>query len=58
MSVFQNIFKLLVGDFFAKTLNFLAFVYLARVLGVSTYGVLEFALSIMTYFLLVGRRGS
>ncbi len=57
MSVFQNILKLLVGDFFAKTLNFLAFIYLARVLGVSTYGVLEFALSIMTYCLLVADGG-
>jgi O-antigen/teichoic acid export membrane protein len=57
MNVFQNILKLSVGDFFAKTLNFLAFVYLARVLGVSTYGVLEFALSIMTYFLLLADGG-
>ena len=57
MNVFQNILKLSVGDFLAKTLNFLAFVYLARVLGVSTYGVLEFALSIMTYFLLLADGG-
>ena len=57
MNVFQNILKLSIGDFFAKTLNFLAFIYLARVLGVSTYGVLEFALSVMTYFLLLADGG-
>jgi O-antigen/teichoic acid export membrane protein len=54
---FRSIIQLSVGDFLAKTLNFVAFVYLARVLGVASYGVLEFALSLMTYFLLVADGG-
>ena len=41
----------------AKTLSFLAFVYLARILGVADYGTLEFALAILTYFLLLGDGG-
>lgn len=57
MNPFQNIFRLSVGDFVAKTLNFLAFVYLARTLGVEGYGVLEFAISILTYFLLFADGG-
>ena len=57
MDAFRNIFRLSVGDFVAKTLNFLAFVYLARVLGVESYGVLEFAVSILTYFLLFADGG-
>ncbi|MGH9902733.1 MAG: oligosaccharide flippase family protein, partial [Pyrinomonadaceae bacterium] len=57
MNPFRNIFQLSVGDFLAKTLNFLAFVYLARVLGVSQYGVLEFAVSILTYLLVLADGG-
>ncbi len=53
----RSILQLSVGDFLAKTLNFVAFVYLARVLGVESYGVLEFAISLMTYFLLVADGG-
>ncbi len=57
VGLFGNIFRLATGDFLAKTLNFLAFVYLARTLGVTTFGVLEFAISIMVYFLLLGDAG-
>jgi len=54
---FTSILKLSAGDFVAKTLNFAAFIFLARVLGVASYGVLEFALSILTYFLLIADGG-
>lgn len=54
---FRNILRFAVGDFVAKTLSFLAFVYLARVLGVAGFGVLEFASSILTYFLLLADGG-
>jgi O-antigen/teichoic acid export membrane protein len=54
---FRNILRLSIGDFFAKTLYFLAFVYLARVLGVETYGVLEFANATLMYFLFMGDGG-
>jgi O-antigen/teichoic acid export membrane protein len=54
---FQNILRLSVGDFLAKTLNFLAFVYLARRLGVEIFGVLEFANGLLTYFLLLADAG-
>jgi O-antigen/teichoic acid export membrane protein len=54
---FRNILKLAAGDFLAKTLYFFSFVYLARVLGVNTYGVLEFASSLLTYLLLLADAG-
>jgi O-antigen/teichoic acid export membrane protein len=56
-SLFRNIAHLSLGDFLAKALNFLAFVWLARVLGVSEFGVLEFAGSLLTWFLLLGDGG-
>jgi O-antigen/teichoic acid export membrane protein/uncharacterized protein YbaR (Trm112 family) len=57
MNPFRNILRLSAGDFLAKALNFIAFVYLARVLGVAAYGVLEFAISILMYFLLLADGG-
>jgi O-antigen/teichoic acid export membrane protein len=54
---FRNILRLSFGDFFAKTLYFLAFVYLARVLGVESYGVLEFANASLMYFLFMADGG-
>lgn len=57
MSPFRNILKLSLGDFVAKTLNFLAFVYLARVLGVTGFGIFEFSFSILAYFLLLVNGG-
>ncbi len=54
---FRNIARLATGDFLAKTLNFLAFLYIARVLGVELFGVLEFAGSLLTWFLLAGDAG-
>jgi O-antigen/teichoic acid export membrane protein len=57
MNPFRNILRLSLSDFVAKTLNFVAFVYLARVLGVSSYGALEFSLSILAYFLLFADGG-
>jgi O-antigen/teichoic acid export membrane protein len=38
-------------------MNFLAFVYLARILGVANFGILEFAGSILTYLLLIADFG-
>jgi O-antigen/teichoic acid export membrane protein len=49
--------NLAASDFLAKTLNFLTFVYLARVLGLHTYGILEFALSSSLYFLMLADAG-
>lgn len=57
MIPFRNIFQLSTGDIIAKTLYFLAFAYLARILGVEKYGTLEFALSILTYLLILGDGG-
>ncbi|MBZ5645623.1 MAG: oligosaccharide flippase family protein [Acidobacteriia bacterium] len=54
---FKNILRLATGDLVAKATSFLAFVYLARVLGVSNFGVLEFAGSVLTYLLLIGDGG-
>jgi O-antigen/teichoic acid export membrane protein len=49
--------KLSVGDFIAKAAYFAAFVYMAQKLGVASYGVLEFAVAIRTYLLLVADSG-
>jgi O-antigen/teichoic acid export membrane protein len=57
MNPFRNILRLSVGDFIAKALNFIAFVYLARTLGVESYGVLELAIAIQVYLLLAGDAG-
>jgi O-antigen/teichoic acid export membrane protein len=57
MIPFRNLFRLFIGDFLAKTLYFLAFVYLARTLGVESYGTLEFALATITYFLVLADGG-
>lgn len=54
---FRNILKLAAGDFLAKTLYFLSFIYLARILGVRHFGILEFASSLLTYFLLISDAG-
>jgi O-antigen/teichoic acid export membrane protein len=54
---FRNIARLATGDFLAKTLTFLAFIYVARVLGVELFGVVEFAGSLLTWFLLAGDAG-
>ena len=49
MNPFRNILRLSMGDLLARILSFLAFVYLARMLGVEGYGTIEFALSIAIY---------
>ena len=38
-------------------MSFFAFVYLARILGVASFGVLEFAGSVLTYLLLIADGG-
>ncbi len=57
MNPFRNTLWLSLGDVIAKTLNFLAIVYLARTLGVAGYGELEFAITIITYFALLADGG-
>jgi O-antigen/teichoic acid export membrane protein len=57
MSPFRNILKLSVGDFVAKALYFLAFVYLNRKLELVNYGVLEFAVAIRMYLVLLADGG-
>jgi O-antigen/teichoic acid export membrane protein len=57
MSPFRNILTLSIGDFIAKAAYFLSFVYMAKTLGVASYGVLEFALAIRTYLLLLADAG-
>lgn len=49
MNPFRNILRLSVGDVAARALSFLAFIYMARVLGVDGYGTVEFALSLIIY---------
>jgi O-antigen/teichoic acid export membrane protein len=56
-SPFRNIFRLAAGDLVAKATSFFAFVYLARILGVANFGVLEFAGSVLTYLLLISDGG-
>ncbi len=54
---FKNIIHLAAGDLVAKATSFFAFVYLARILGVANFGVLEFAGSVLTYLLLMADGG-
>jgi len=56
-SPFRNIFRLATGDLVAKATSFFTFVYLARILGVANFGVLEFAGSVLTYLLLISDGG-
>ena len=57
MNPFSSILRLSIGDLLAKIFSFLAFVYLARVLGVEDYGTLEFARAALVYVLLFGDLG-
>lgn len=57
MNPFRNTLWLSLGDLAAKVLNFLALVYLARVLGVADYGAFEFAITVLTYFTLLADAG-
>src|SRR5262245_29532127 len=57
MSPFRNTLTLSIGDFAAKAAYFLAFVYLAHQLGVENYGVLEFAVAVRTYLILLADAG-
>jgi O-antigen/teichoic acid export membrane protein len=54
---FRNILRLATGDLVAKATSFFAFVYLARILGVTKFGVLEFAGSVLAYLLLIADCG-
>jgi O-antigen/teichoic acid export membrane protein len=54
---FKNILRLATGDLVSKAMSFFAFVYLARIFGVSNFGVLEFAGSVLTYLLLIADGG-
>ncbi len=54
---FKNIIRLATGDLVAKATSFFAFVYLARILGVANFGVLEFAGSVLAYLLLIADFG-
>ena len=54
---FRNILRLATGDLISKATSFFAFVYLARMLGVSNFGVLEFAGSVLAYLLLIADCG-
>jgi len=56
-SPFKNIIRLAAGDLVAKATSFVAFVYLARILGVASFGVLEFAGSVLAYLLLMADGG-
>jgi polysaccharide transporter, PST family len=56
-SPFKNILRLSAGDFVARVLYFVAFIHMAKVLGVAVYGVLEFAIAVRTYLLLLGDGG-
>lgn len=57
MNPLGNILRLSLGDVVARALGFVSFVYLARVLGVESYGALEFALTIISYLHLVADGG-
>jgi len=53
----KNSFSLLFSGMVAQLLGFLAIVYLARVLGPGDFGKLNFAMAIVTYFILIANLG-
>jgi O-antigen/teichoic acid export membrane protein len=53
----RDIARLSVGTYLARTLNFLAFIYIARKVGAQNFGVLEFAGSLLIYFVLLADAG-
>jgi O-antigen/teichoic acid export membrane protein len=57
VSALSNSLKLSIGDLLARLLNLACFLYLARVLGVTPFGVLELATAIIAYLLLVADGG-
>jgi O-antigen/teichoic acid export membrane protein len=57
MIPFRNILRLSAGDFAGKALYFLATIHIARAVGVSGFGVLEFGLSMLAYFTLLADGG-
>ncbi len=57
MNPLRNILRLSTGELVARALGFLAFVHLARRLGVETFGVLEWAISVTAYLLLAADSG-
>jgi len=52
-----NVVLLTSGEAASKVLAFIAFAYLARILGPSTYGDMEFALAVTLFFSLVVEGG-
>ncbi len=53
----SRVWRFSVGDILAKGLHFLAFVYLARRLGVATYGLVELALAFLAWLLYLADAG-
>jgi O-antigen/teichoic acid export membrane protein len=49
-TVSRNFFKLGLGEVFARLITFAATIYIARVLGPESYGIVGFALAITLYF--------
>ena len=52
MFLAKNFFLLGIGEFASKVCGFVAFAYLARVLGPREFGQLEFALALIFFFTL------
>jgi len=57
MTAFGRILRLSLGDGVAKVINFILFIYVARILGVEAYGTLEFALALIAYLQLAADAG-
>jgi O-antigen/teichoic acid export membrane protein len=56
-AVGRDIARLSAGTYLSRTLNFLAFIYIARKVGSENFGVLEFAGSLLMYFVLLADAG-
>lgn len=55
--IVKNTISLLTGDIVAKLLGFIVIVYLARILGPGSFGEINFAMAIVTYFILIADLG-
>ena len=57
-SVLSNIYHILSGNSVALLLGFMTHAYLARILGTENYGILGFAVSVVTYFGILAALGT
>ncbi len=55
--IIKNTLSLLIGNALSTFLGFVAVVYLARVLGPGTFGIINFAIALVSFFIFIANMG-